>query len=60
MPGHDDLGKRMKEFYNNNADFRDYVNSYCKKHKTSVEEALQHAIVKEYAKYKKDIMEGRA
>lgn len=50
----------MKEFYNNNADFRDYVNSYCKKHKTSVEEALQHAIVKEYAKYKKDLMEGKA
>ena len=50
----------MKEFYNHNADFRDYVNSYCKKHKTSVEEALQHAIVLEVAKQYKDIKEGKA
>lgn len=49
----------MKEFYINNADFRDFVKSYCKKHKISVDEALQHAIVKEYAKYKKDLMEGK-
>lgn len=50
----------MKEFYNNNSDFRDFVNNHCKKYKISVDEALKHAIVKEYAKYKKDLMEGKA
>ena len=50
----------MKEYYINDADFRDYVNTYCKKHKTSVEEALQHAIVIEVAKHYKNIKEGKA
>lgn len=50
----------MKEFYISNADFRDFVNSYCKKHKISIDEALQHSIVKEVAQYKKELMEGKA
>ena len=50
----------MKEFYTSNADFRDYVNIYCKKHKISIEEALEHALVKEVAKHKKDLIEGKA
>ena len=50
----------MKEFYISNADFRDYVKSYCKKHKISIDEALQHAIIKEVAKHYKDIKEGKA
>lgn len=45
----------MKEFYDKNADFRDYVNSYCKQYKISVAEALQHAIIKEVAQYKKEL-----
>lgn len=49
----------MKEFYNSDADFRDFVNSYCKKHKTSVDEALQHAIVKAVAIDKKERQEGK-
>lgn len=49
----------MKEFYESNADFREYVNRHCKKHKISVEEALKHSIVKEVAKYKKALQEGR-
>ena len=44
----------MKEFYDKDADFRDFVNSYCKKHKISIEEALQHAIVQEVANYYKN------
>lgn len=40
----------MKELYKNNADFREYVNRYCKSHNLNVEEALQHVIVKEVAK----------
>lgn len=49
----------MKEFYENNADFREYVNRHCEKHKISVEEALQHAIIKEVAKHKKEMQEGK-
>ena len=29
----------MEEFYNSNADFKDYVDKYCKKHGCTVEEA---------------------
>ena len=50
----------MKEFYTNDANFRDFVDGYCKKHKISVDEALQHAIVREVAKHYKDIKEGKA
>ena len=43
----------LKEFYNRNADFRKYVNSYAKKHNEgksiSVDEALEHEIVKSVA-----------
>lgn len=35
----------MLSFYEDNKDFRDYVDAYCKKHKISVECALQHYIV---------------
>lgn len=37
----------VKEFYNSNADFKAYVDKYCKKHKYTVEEALEHALVKD-------------
>lgn len=40
----------MNELYNHNADFREYVDRYCKSHNLHVEEALQHAIIKEVAK----------
>ena len=41
----------MKEFYEKNADFRDYVDRYCKKTHVSVDEALEHDLIKEVAKY---------
>ena len=41
----------MKQFYESNSDFRDYVEKYRKKHDLTVEEALQHAQVREAAKY---------
>lgn len=40
----------MKEFYNSNPDFKDYVDKYCKKHKCTVDEALKHALVQEVRK----------
>ena len=36
----------LKNFYNTNQDFREYVERYCWKHKCTVEEALTHAIVR--------------
>ena len=44
----------MKEFYNNNADFKAYVDAYCKKYKIDVSEALTHAIVREVYLYYKE------
>lgn len=42
----------MEEFYNNNSDFKRYVDKYCKQYGLSVEEALQHEIVKQvYLQY---------
>ena len=40
----------MEELYKSNADFREYVNRYCRTYKLTEEEALQHMIVKEVAK----------
>lgn len=43
------------ELYNTNADFREYVDRYCKNYNEgrsiSTEEALTHEIVKRYAEY---------
>lgn len=44
----------MKEFCNNNADFKEYVDAYCKKHKIDVSEALTYAIVNEVYLYYKE------
>lgn len=51
----------MKEFYNNNADFKVYVDAYCKKHKIDVSEALTHAIVKEvYKVYQEGVLKSES
>ena len=43
----------MREFYNRNADFKRYVDNYAKKYNEgksiSVDEALEHEIVKSVA-----------
>ena len=45
----------MKEFYDTNMDFKNYVDSYCKKHKCTVEDALKHKIVEAvYEQYKEN------
>ena len=45
----------MKEFYNSNPDFKNYMDKYCKKHKCTVEEALKHKLVKAvYEQYKEN------
>ena len=37
--------------YEKNEDFKEYVDRYCKKHNIPVQEALDHYIVKDVAKY---------
>lgn len=41
--------KMLKEKYLVDNQFHKYVDSYCKKHKVDVDEALRHKIVREYA-----------
>ena len=43
-----------EDYYNNNADFKEYVDKYCTKSNKSVTDALQDAIVLAYLKYLKD------
>ena len=53
----------LKEFYNRNEDFRKYVNSYAKKYNEgksiSVDEALEHEIVKNVAAQYREKEEAR-
>lgn len=39
--------------------YEEYLKRYCTKHEISREEAEQHVIVKEYAKYLKDAEKGK-
>lgn len=41
----------MNDFYNKNADFKDYVDKYAKKTHISVDEALTHFVVREAYEY---------
>lgn len=39
----------MREFYNHNEDFKRYVDRYCNQYGLTVDEALEHEIVKQVA-----------
>lgn len=39
----------MNDFYNRNADFKSYVDRYCKQYGLTVDEALEHELVKRVA-----------
>ena len=43
--------REMKELYNQNEDFKDYVDAYCKKHEISKDEAFSHKIVVNVGEY---------
>lgn len=45
----------MKEYYENNLDFRAYVDRYARTYGVSVEEALEHELVKEVYRYYKNM-----
>lgn len=39
----------MREFYDRNADFKRYVDRYCNQYGLTVEEAMEHELVKQVA-----------
>lgn len=43
----------MKQLYETNRDFKEYVDRYCKskRHNKSVDDALKDLVVKQYADY---------
>ena len=41
----------MREFYDRNADFKMYVDRYCNQYGLSVDEALEHEIVRQVYLY---------
>ena len=43
--------REMKELYDKNEDFKDYVDAYCKKHEISKEEAFTHKLVMNVGEY---------
>ena len=45
----------MKELYQRNMDFKRYVDRYCNDHDCTVEEALDHALVREVSKVYRQI-----
>ena len=53
----------LKEFYNRNADFKRYVDRYAKMHNEgksiSVDEALEHELVKQVAEQYREKEEAR-
>ena len=44
----------MREFYDRNADFKMYVDRYCKTYGLTVEEALEHELVMQVAEQYKE------
>lgn len=46
-----DIKMALKSEYENNKDFREYVDKYCEKHGKTVDETLECAIVWDYYKY---------
>ena len=37
----------MMIFYNNNKDFKTYVDKYCKKHEITIDEAMEHKLIRQ-------------
>lgn len=45
--------------YDENKDFRDYVDKYCIKHQITPDEAIEHYLIKAYAVYLAKRAEGK-
>lgn len=49
----------MKDLYNTNKDFKDYVDRYCRNKPFGVNEALRHIQVQLVGRYYKELEESR-
>ena len=49
----------MMEFYNHNEDFKMYVDRYCNQYGLTVEEALEHELVKQVVAQYREKEEAR-
>ena len=49
----------MMEFYNHNEDFKMYVDRYCNQYGLTVDEALEHELVKQVAEQYREEEEVR-
>jgi len=50
---------RMKELYENNIDFQNYVGKYCRAYHITVAAALEHDLVKRVGEYYRKIEEAK-
>lgn len=41
----------MREYYDTIPDFKEYVDKYAAKHYLTVDEALEHAVIKNYLQF---------
>ena len=48
------MTNELYELYKTDADFKEYVDRWCKNHNLSVDEAFTFNILREYAKYVKE------
>lgn len=49
----------MKDLYNTNKDFKDYVDRYCKNKPFGVKEALRHILIRLVGQHYKELEESR-
>lgn len=49
----------MMERYQNDKNFREYIDRFCATYNRAVEDALQLALVREVAEYYRDVESGR-
>lgn len=48
------MSKELKELYETDADFKEYVDRFCAIHNLTVEEAFDFNLLREYARYIKE------
>lgn len=41
------MEERMRNEFTLNSKFRDYVNKYCKKHEITIDEAMEHKLIRQ-------------
>lgn len=52
-------GIAMQDLYENNEDFKKYVDKYCRTYRLSVAEALEHKLVQNVGRHYQELAESR-